>query len=88
MLGSDTYHDATRRVTWVTEVDFGETEQQRRYRAHLNNAADVVKRGMSARSVAESSRFEEGSLVETARTRTPSDWASRRAASCARRPTA
>ena len=60
VLGSDTYHDATRRVTWSVELDFGETDKQRKYRAHQKMAADFARRGKSAREAAESQHFDRG----------------------------
>ena len=61
VLGSDTYHDATRRVTWSVELDFGETDKQLgKYRAHQKMAADFARRGKSAREAAESQHFDRG----------------------------
>src|SRR5215211_6740580 len=60
LLGSDTYHDATRQVTWSVELDFGETDQQRRYRAHLKSANEAIQKGWSARKAAESQHFDRG----------------------------
>jgi hypothetical protein len=45
VLGSDTYHDATRRVTWSVELDFGETDNQRKYRAHQKMARRLRPQG-------------------------------------------
>ena len=60
LTGSDTYHDATRQVTWSVEIDFGETDQQRRYRAHLKAANEVIRKGWSARKAAQSQHFDRG----------------------------
>lgn len=60
LLGSDTYHDATRRQRWSVEVDFGETDRQRRYRAHLKTAGELARRGVSARQATESQHFDRG----------------------------
>ena len=63
LIGSDTYHDATRRVTWSVALQFPETAQQRRYRSHQINANDAIKRGWSARKAAEGQHFDRGSEV-------------------------
>ena len=60
LLGSDTYHDATRRVTWSVPLQFGETKQQRRYRSHLISANQAIQKGWSARKAAQSQHFDRG----------------------------
>ena len=54
----DSYHSlgnyyATSRVTYFVEIDFGETKEERQWRTLVRHAGSIVRRNMSARSVAE-----------------------------------
>ena len=57
----DSYGGSTRyaikRVTYPVEIDFGETKAERQWRQSLHQAGEVVRRGLSARSVAEGTHW-------------------------------
>jgi len=51
--GQVTTHWATKRITYSIQIDFGETEEEHHGRELLHDAAQVARRGLSARAVSE-----------------------------------
>lgn len=56
-FGQVTTHWATKRITYSIQIDFGETEEEHHGRELLHDAAQVARRGLSARAVAEGTHW-------------------------------
>jgi hypothetical protein len=57
-MSDQTHYIERSRVTYAVELDFGETPDQKEWRMFLHEAEQAVKRGMSARAIAEHSHFD------------------------------